>query len=391
MTPKVEQRESSSMTPKVEQRESSSMTPTMTPKVEQRESASMTPTIPHDYTSKPHQSINCNIFYCPYDYRMYVTAISTMCLKRIDAPYDIIDLPSTPEGHYGGSYNRYYCPRDYTLVENVYCEIRIKAIWNGCYTVSPTMTPYPSRKIRTYNPIITNKPNPSYIRISPKSILKNNMILKLSAVDSQMIADNIGDVQYILSQIYDVPISKVIIKSIRRKIIENVWNITVVPKSRQLEQIPDQTFIEYNINVTNPTIVNDVSPILSEYFTQIIDPDIVQQFFGNVSINDIIYQLYSIADEIETSSQNNNDQVESANTESSTPKLINITTSVLIVGTVLTALITAYIVNKRNKLANIKKLSNTKQVPIIKPNNIVNVDNKVFGIHEYPPIPNGIV
>ena len=217
------------------------------------------------------------------------------------------------------------------------------------------------------------------------------MILKLSAVDSQMIADNIGDVQYILSQIYDVPISKVIIKSIRRKIIDNMWNITVVPKSRQLEQIPDQTFIEYNINVTNPTIVNDVSPILSEYFTQIIDPDIVQQFFGNVSINDIIYQLYSIADEIETSSQNNNDQVESANTESSTPKLINITTSVLIVGTVLTALITAYIVNKRNKLANIKKLSNTKQVPIIKPNNIVNVDNKVFGIHEYPPIPNGIV
>ena len=426
--------ESSSQTPKVAER---TMSPSMTPKVQQEspsstakvvqvESPSMTPKYVTDYTAEPTEmhpydplpsqqtresvsatpsaSTNCNYWYCPTDYHTYVTGAGTACFSRINAPYDVIDAPSSPEGQSGGSYPRYYCVSPYALVDRAFCEHRMKALWYGCETASPTQTPYPSKKQRTNIAYITVKPKPSLVRISPKPVLVKDMVLTLMATDPTVVMDTISEVKDILSTMYNVSVGQIHIKGIRHKIMNAVWNMTLsetprtTPMSRMLQQVGDQTLVDYSVNTTNPVISVDISPILNDYILRVIDPAIVQQYLGlNVSVNDIAYMLYSVADGIQIGGPNPAPSPSSSGDNNmSLGQLAGICIGAVAFASLLTAFIATSAANKRNKSANAKMFNSGNFVSVITPSNTNStaiVNNKVYGMsnnipNEYPPLPN---
>ena len=410
MTARVQEKpsESPSQTPKVAER---TMSPSQTSKYDPNYTAEPTEMHPYDplpsqqtresVSSTPFPSIPCNSWYCPADYRLYVTAVANACLSRINAPYNIIDMPSTPEGQSGGSYPQYYCPQGYTFVDRIFCEHRMKALWKGCYTESPTQTPYPTRKLRTNVAYITVKPRPSLVRISPKPVLVKDMVLTLMATDPTVVMDTISEVKDILSVMYNVSVEQIHIKGIRRKIMGALWNITmsespkVRPLTRMLQQVGDQTLVDYLVNTTNPAITTDISPMLNDYILRVIDPAIVQQYLGpNVSVNDIAHLLYSVADGIQIAAPSASPS-SSKEHNLSLGEVIGVCVGAVAVASVLTALFATSAANRRNKVANTKMFNSGGLVPVITPSNINStaiVNNKAYGINnmmnEYPPLPN---
>jgi hypothetical protein len=213
MTPKVVDRESSSpsMTPKVvdtntvERTQSASMTPKVvdTNTVERTQSASMTPKVVdtvvsertvspsarpsnvdvHEYTNRPVEPLytrkpDCNFWSCPAEYEVTNVNGKVICKYYKSAEYDIIDLPETPEGVTGGSWNKYYCPTGTKLItiqgaveaEKYWCEGFTDAKWLACPSVSSTPTPSMTAKVQQD----TYSTSPSMtLRIVPSSSPSN--------------------------------------------------------------------------------------------------------------------------------------------------------------------------------------------------------------------------
>jgi hypothetical protein len=188
MTPKVvdtivvERTQSPSMTPKVVDRESA--TPSMTPKIiERTASPSVRPSNVDvlDYTNRPVEPLytrkpDCNIWVCPPEYEVTNLNGKVVCKYYKLADYNVIALPSDPEGNVG-YYNEYYCPTGIKLVvikdavesEKYWCEAYTDAIWTACPSVSST--PKVDRS-STRTPSMTAKVQQDTYSASPSTTLR---------------------------------------------------------------------------------------------------------------------------------------------------------------------------------------------------------------------------
>ena len=210
------------------------------------------------YTRKP----DCNFWSCPAKYEITNVNGKVTCKYYKSADYDIIDLPDTPEGVTGGSWNKYYCPTGTKLItiqgaveaEKYWCEGFTDAIWTPCPSVSstPTMTyknnvrssvpnrspisnasttgAFPSRRVP---PSMSPRPSPKFSKfpwftpvMTKKPLFGTSISGALTFPRASITTiDKVKELQVHLACMFHVDIEKVSITSIVRYINGTKFNI----------------------------------------------------------------------------------------------------------------------------------------------------------------------